>query len=334
MTANGTLRVAALALALSSCGSSGGPTGTEPPPPPPPGAITPAPSAGHALVYHTQLRAVILVNAGLGGMSSPASTARTVLWRWDGQSWSILDSLGPPVRNLGGVAYDLHRDRLVLYGGSYSVDLVYDETWEWSQATGWTRRAVAGPGKRDHTDMVYDAERRRVVLFGGQSVPGTLATGTWTWDGTSWQELPSGAVATRIHHTMVYDAANRRTLLFGGITSTGDAGDTWSWNGTAWTPAAPSTIARTHARLGVTADGVILFGGFQTSSTTVARLVNGSWSAMASGSDPGARYLTALVYDPDRQVTVLFGGGDVSSDRLLNDTWEYSTTAGWRRVSP
>ena len=330
MTANGILRVAVLALVLSSCGSSPGPTDTQPPP----GALAPPPSAGHALVYHTQLRAVLLVNAGLGGMSSPASSARTVLWRWNGQSWTVLDSLGPPVRNLGGVAYDQRRDRLVLYGGSYSADLVYDETWEWSPGTGWARRAVNGPGKRDHTDMVYDAERQRVVLFGGQSVPGTLATGTWTWDGTSWQESPSGAVANRIHHTMVYDPTGRRTLLFGGITSSGDAGDTWAWNGTSWTSAAASTVARSHARLGVTSEGVILLGGFQNSSTTVSRLVGGSWSAQTSGNDPGGRYLTALVYDPDRQVTVLFGGGALANDQLLNDTWEYSTASGWRRIAP
>ena len=330
MTTNGVLHVVAFAVVLSSCGSSSGPTGTQTPP----GATAPPASAGHALVYHTQLRAVILVNAGLGGMSSPASTARTVLWRWNGQSWTILDSLGPPVRNLGGVAYDLHRDRLVLYGGSYSADLVYDETWEWSQATGWSRLAVAGPGKRDHTDMVYDAERRRVVLFGGQSVPGMLATGTWTWDGTSWQESSSGAVANRIHHTMVYDPSGRRTLLFGGVTGGGDAGDTWAWNGTSWAPAAASTIARTHARLGATSDGVILLGGFHTSPAAVARLVGGSWTALTSGNDPGGRYLTAMVYDPDRQVTVLFGGGDLANDRLLNDTWEYSTASGWRRIAP
>ena len=156
------------AIAIFSCGSANPPLE-----PPPAGAAAPPSSAGHALVYHSALRAVVLVNAGLGGMSSPSSSSRTVLWRWDGRSWTVLDSSGPPVRNLGGVAYDSHRDRIVLYGGSYSQDLVYDETWEWSPSSGWTRRDVEGPGRRDHTDMVYDAERRRVVLFGGQTTPGS-----------------------------------------------------------------------------------------------------------------------------------------------------------------
>jgi hypothetical protein len=266
-------------------------------------------------------------------MSSPPSSNRTVLWRWNGQSWAVLDSAGPPIRNLGGVAYDSHRDRLVVYGGSYSVDLVYDETWEWSSSGGWTRRAVSGPGRRDHTDMVYDAERRRTILFGGQTVPGTFATGTWTWDGDAWQQTTPPNPPARIHHTMVYDALTRRTLLFGGVSSGGDLGDTWAWTGTSWEPAAPATTPRSHARLGATTDAVMLVGGIDAGAA-IARLAGGTWSVMAAGTSPGPRYLPAIVYDPDRQVTVLFGGGDPATDRLMDDTWEFSSSTGWRRVSP
>jgi hypothetical protein len=314
---------------MFSCGSANPPLQ-----PPPTSAVAPPSSAGHALVYHSALRAVVLVNAGLGGMSSPSSSSRTVLWRWDGRSWSVLDSSGPPVRNLGGVAYDSHRDRIVLHGGSYSQDLVYDETWEWSPSSGWTRRDVAGPGRRDHTDMVYDAERRRVVLFGGQTTPGAIASGTWTWDGNAWQEVSASSPAGRVHHTMVYDAVGRRTLLFGGIASGSALGDTWAWTGTAWEQAAAPTTPRSHARMTMTADGVILLGGFPAEAGSVARLVGATWSTLPTSGGPGARYLTALVYDPDRQVTVLFGGGDPSSDRLYDDTWEYSAASGWRSVAP
>lgn len=309
-----------------SCGSS---TGTEEPPPP---VISPPASAGHALVYHAALRAVVLVNAGLGGMSSPPLTSRTVLWRWNGQSWSILDSLGPPVRNLGGVAYDIHRDRIVMHGGSYSVDLIYDETWEWSATNGWENRTSGtGPGRRDHTDMVYDPERRRTVLFGGSSAPGVNVPGTWLWDGNSWQQSPATGPVERTHHSLVFDAASRRVLVFGGRSSTTTLGDTWAWNGTAWEQAAAATTPRSHARLGATSAGVILVGGGQ--GETGAQLNGGAWSAMP-GSGPGPRYLPGVAYDADRQVTVLFGGGNPATDGLLSDTWEYSPSSGWRRISP
>lgn len=313
-------------VALLSCGSSTAPDD------PNPVAIVPPASAGHVLVYHDALQSVVLVNAGLGGMASPPSTARTVLWRWDGQAWSVLDSLGPPVRNLGGVAYDSHRDRLVLHGGSYSADLVYDETWEWSPASGWVRRSTGGPGRRDHTEMVYDPERRSVVLFGGQVTPGSLAAGTWTWDGTTWQAISGASPPLRYHHAMVYDPAGRRTVLFGGVTLSGAAGDTWAWDGTSWTTAATSIAPRTHARAGLTSGGVIVYGGFPAASGMLA--LNGSLWSEVSGSNPGPRYLTAMAYDPMRQVTVLFGGGNPSTDQLYADTWEYVVATGWRRVSP
>ena len=59
---------------------------------------------------------------------------------------------------------------------------------------------------------------------------------------------------------------------------------------------------------------------------------NGAWRADDQPGNPGARYLPAVAYDPVRKVTVLFGGGDLASDSLLADTWEYSAATGWRRV--
>jgi hypothetical protein len=320
------------AVVLLSCNGASGPTGDPVvQPPPPPQAPSPPASAGHALVYHDVLRSVVLVNAGLGGMNAPASTARTTMWRWDGQSWSVLDSLGPPVRNLGGVAYDSRRQVIVLFGGSYSVDLVYDDTWEWSQSAGWQRRTVGGPGRRDHVDMAYDEERQRVILYGGQVDPQTFASGTWTWDGTSWQQLSAATPGPKLHHSMVYDSQSRRVLLFGGITpGSGSRGDTWAFNGSDWSMAANTTTARSHARLGASVDGIVLVGGFHQASADFMQLRNSDWTPAPAG--PSSRYLSAMAYDPVRRVTVLFGGGDPATDRLLADTWEYATGTGWRQV--
>jgi len=68
------------------------------------------------------------LNAGLGGASSPAASTPTRIWRWDGARWSAIDSSGPPIRSLAGVAYDSDRNVVVMFGGSYSLALVYDET--------------------------------------------------------------------------------------------------------------------------------------------------------------------------------------------------------------
>jgi hypothetical protein len=299
----------------------------------PAASTEPPPSAGHALVYHDALASVVLVNAGLGGMDSPSSSARTVLWRWNGSAWSVLDSLGPPIRNLGGAAYDSDRDVLVLFGGSYSLDLVYDETWEWTQRDGWRKREVAGPGKRDHTAMAYDKRLRRTVLHGGQETLESFPSDTWTWDGARWERVATTGPGPRFHHTMVYDHLRERTVLFGGIQpGVGARGDTWSWNGSAWQPIAAPVAPRSHARLGASREGILLIGGMGEVPAMSLGARDTSWVATPSASGPSARYLTAMAYDPVRGVTVLFGGGEVASDRLLADTWEYSAAAGWRRV--
>jgi hypothetical protein len=70
-------------------------------------------------VYHDTLGQVILLNAGLGGMDDAQRIGRPIrLWGWNGTTWTLLDSLGPPVRNLAGVAYDSRRNVIVLRGGT------------------------------------------------------------------------------------------------------------------------------------------------------------------------------------------------------------------------
>jgi hypothetical protein len=294
-------------------------------------ADTPPPSAGHALVYHSGLGAVLLVNGGLGGHSSPPSSARTTIWRWTGSEWTVLSDAGPPIRNLGGVAYDARRNRLVMYGGTYSQNLSYDDTWEWDQASGWQQKEVSGPGIRDHVEMVYDATRERVVLYGGQLPGNEFPRDTWTWDGTSWQQLHESGPAGRVHYGLVYDPGTQRTYLFGGsVPASGRSGETWYLAAAGWTPAAPAIDPRSHARLGATSHGVILVGGFpESAATSLQRLMDTGWVSENPAGHPGARYMTAMAYDPVRQVTVLFGGG--VGNAVLADTWEYHQSTGWQQ---
>lgn len=299
------------------------PLATEPPP-----RTTPPPSAGHALVYHDSLGAILLVNAGLGDQATPPVDARTVVWRWSGETWSVLDSSGPPVRNLGGVAYDSRRNVLVLFGGTYSQDLSYGDTWEWRPDTGWQEKQAPGPGRRDHTQMAYDPGLGRVVLFGGQASPDSFPADTWTWDGAVWRLDATAGPPRRVHHTMAYDRSSRRVVLFGGVNPGGSRlGDTWAWSADGgWTRAADDIRPRSHAAVAANANGLILLGGLDNLAG-VLRLADGAWRQDSLGG-PGARYLPAVAYDPVRRVTVVFGGGN--REGLLGDTWEFDG-AQWRR---
>jgi hypothetical protein len=284
-------------------------------------------------VYHAGLNAVLLVNAGLGSSSSPPSSARTTLWRWTGSDWTVLNDQGPPVRNLGGVAYDALRNRLVMFGGTYSQDLNYGDTWEWDPAGGWQEKQVQGPGNRDHVKMVYDAALQRVVMYGGQVNVTTFPADTWTWDGTTWERIHTTGPTGRVHYGLAFDAASQRTYLFGGaVPGAGRSGDTWYLAASGWTSAALATTARSHAELAVSSRGLLLVGGFPAGqAATVQRLTSTGWTEDAQPGHPGSRYLTATAYDPVRQVTVLFGGGPHGANTLLNDTWEFHESTGWVR---
>jgi hypothetical protein len=301
------------------------------------GAETPPGSVGHDLVYDDALGVVLLVNAGLGGPSDARMMGQpTKVWSWNGTHWSLLDSSGPPVRNLGGVAYDSRRDKLVLHGGTITADLSYGDTWEWDPSGGWRRFDGPGPGTRDHTQMAYDPERGVAVLFGGQATISSFPADTWEWDGTQWKQVATSGPAPRVHHAMSFDPIGHRVLVFGGAESgMRDLSDTWAWDGKTWTQlAGSSTLGRTHARLAPNEARSVLYlvGGSDSMGLVpdFLRWDGSKWHMAMPLMGPAPRYLAGLTYDRARQVNVLFGGGG-EHDELLSDVWEFDGGA-WRRA--
>ena len=334
----------AFSLAVAACGDDASVTTPTPeagtPAPdagdPDAGAITPPGSAGHDLVYDDALGVVLLVNAGLGGHDDASKVAqRTKVWSWNGSRWSLLDSSGPPVRNLGGVAYDSKRDKLVLHGGTITADLSYSDTWQWDPTGGWRRFDVPGPGTRDHTHMAYDPDRGVSVLFGGQASLSSFPTDTWEWDGTQWKQFAVAGPAPRVHHAMAYDPFGHRVLVFGGSEAgVRDLSDTWAWNGQTWTElGGSSTLGRTHARLAAHEPNNVLYlvGGSDARGLVddFLRYDGSKWHMAMPLMGLTPRYMPGLAYDRARRVMVLFGGGD-ELDRLLSDVWEFDGSA-WRR---
>ena len=324
-----TSAIGALAAVLINCGSDD-PGPTEPTPVPPPASV------GHALVYHDTLGQVILLNAGLGGPDDAQRIGRpTRLWGWNGTRWNLLDSLGPPIRNLAGAAYDSRRNVIVLVGGTASQSLNYGETWEWSR-TGWTKRSDGGPGVRSHTQMAYDRVRGRSVVFGGQNADATqFPADTWEWDGTTWTRAATAGPPPRVHHAMMYDAIGNRILVFGGYQpNVRDLGDLWSWNGTSWTELPATAATRTHAQLGATpgSRAPVVVGGVTATggATTMLTLDQNTWRS-TTVDGPSPRYLPGVAYDAARSVLVLYGGGSPDGNTVYADTWEYDGTR-WRRV--
>jgi hypothetical protein len=120
--------------------------------------------------------------------------------------------------------------------------------------------------------------------------------------------------------------------------------DTWLGGPTGWHPITGNDLApRDHQSLVFDANrqAVLMFGGI--SAERSAPWPSDTWELRADGwarvaaSGPPARARTALVYDPVRRQTVLFGGvgaplGERQEQRFYDDTWVLDRP-GWRRVA-
>jgi hypothetical protein len=88
------------------------------------------------------------------------------------------------------MAYDVARDRLVVYGGGgqpFDGTFLAD-TWEFDGQV-WRRAVAEGPGPRGEMPvMAYDAGHAVTLLFGGVGPEG-LVSDLWAWDGRAWRRL-------------------------------------------------------------------------------------------------------------------------------------------------
>ncbi len=114
----------------------------------------------HKMVYDRSLRRVVMYG-GNYGTSFGGRWADT--WEWDGRSWSFHGIDGPGERSSHLLAYDVVRDRVVLFGGFDGNSRLHD-TWERSDGV-WSRVYVGGPSTDNSRGMVFDEAREIVVLI-------------------------------------------------------------------------------------------------------------------------------------------------------------------------
>jgi len=184
-------------------------------------------------------------------------------WIWEGSQWRQVAGLHPPGRAEAGMAYDVHRERLVLFGG-YRLNGDRRErlgdTWEWDGGQ-WRQVSDQGPTARNGVAMAYDSSRRRVVLFGGSGGP---SDETWEWNGREWKPIRTPATPGRYNAAMAFDPQGQALIRFGGWDGKKRTSDTWAFTGLEWRSiAGPAPPPRNHAAMAFdeSAGTLILFGG-------------------------------------------------------------------------
>jgi Immunoglobulin domain/Galactose oxidase, central domain len=297
-------------------------------------AVGPSIRSSHSMVFDTTRGRAVLF--GGYGPKPDGSEYLGDLWEFDGTTWFLRTTTGPAARQNAAMAFDIARNRSVLFGGMShaAAPTTYGQTWEWNGTT-WTTVSTTGPSARYLHAMAYDAARGNTVLFGGLADGSFRDTNTWIWNGSTWTAATAVGPAARFGHAMAYDAARQRVVLFGGF---GGAGvikelqhDTWEWNGAAWTLVSTTgPLPRQFHSMAydATRQRVVLMGGRNEDGSTINDLWewNGTAWTLISAALPSARESAAMVFDSTRQRLLVAGG--FSERGRLGDAWERSAGTG------
>jgi hypothetical protein len=325
-------------------------------------STSPPPLRGAMMAYDGATGSLILFGGATWGFTGPFSPLSQT-WSFSGGAWTNLTlsaSNSPPARFLGGLT-NLSAGTLVMSDGCVAQGCAqYDtmsDTWLYN-ASGPSGRpwievgGVTSPSARATEALAYDPVDHYVVYFGGGWGGGESGNDTWTYANGSWTNIS----ATLTNHPgwresplMVWDASDGYLLLFGGYTDGGSSGaysytlnDTWTFLGGVWT-----NITTSHAPppvfVGQMAydynDGyVVLFGGnvlFGAPLQDTWTFHAGAWTDISAtaGTPPPPRDFASMVDDPAAGYVLLFGGYDISTGTVYNDTWAFSNGT-WTQLNP
>lgn len=289
----------------------------------------------HTMAWNDRAGEVML----LGGIDNAQDSA---LWSWNGERWRQRAFNGGSGRGHAAMAYDSHRNQLIVQGGFeaiFGTDTVnrFNDTWEWDGRS-WRVVATDGPAQRDHHAMVYDPVRRVTILFGGNKFNGTsndLLADTWSWDGRKWTKLADAGPPARATHRMVFDGARKRVVMFGGWGPDDKLlNDTWAWDGQAWTRIAeggPSARFATRMAYDGARDRIVLFGGRGGAGDLgdTWEFDGQAWKQLELAGPP-IRNIHDMAYDSKNRRVVMFGG--FNAPRRFNDLWSFDGVQ-WRQHS-
>lgn len=309
---------------------------------------------GHSMVFDSVNKKILLFG---GSCDDRFTTSKEDLWTYDyvNNNWTELTPRYSPARRLSyAMAYDSDSQRIVLFGGnSITAGWELDDTWVYDYQTNtWTNvyPTTRPLGRSDHA-MVYDPVTKQTILFGGMRDVGDttyLLNDTWAYDyeTNTWTELhPSVAPQQRYGTRLVYNSVEEKIVLYGGNSfgNLSDDGKLWTFDATTttWESLDSSETSGPRYWYGLAFDThqneLIVFGGtdlgpeiFQSNETWVYSFPNNQWTDVTRENRPPACSLQSMVYDPENQKVILFGGLAFESSEIYGIVWIYDTkTQEW-----
>jgi hypothetical protein len=274
------------------------------------------------------------VTVMFGGRNASTLVPLSDTYQYAGTQWDLVATPhSPPARYWPGMAYDAHRQKMVLFGGQTN-STYFNDTWEFD-GTDWTNIPTSHtPDAQSALSMTYDTCQQKTVLFSTQGA-------TWEYDGTDWTRVETAtAPPGRTQASMVFDTGRCRAVLFGGLDAGGSfngLSDTWEFDGASWTQintgTSPSRRWAHVMAFDTKRARTVLFGGYGPSSTSGQETNDTweydgtSWARAFTQVSPAPAEQRAMAYDASRSQMVLFGGIGPADAFLL-------TTAQFADVPP
>jgi hypothetical protein len=320
----------------------------------------PVPSArfGEALLYLSGPGTVFMFG-GATDRTSPLSDT----WIYDPQKNRWTDakpsSEAPPARWAMAAAYDPAANKVVVFGGIGTDDVLLNDTWSYDVAANtWSKLVPASaPSIRCRATMAYEPATDRLLLFGGRNFRGSSSgyfqqdySDTWAFDlaGDTWTDLaPSGAAPAPSagSATLIGAGPNGGLQLFAGLqplpwippSIPADKLDkdwslwTYDAGANAWLADTPPTKSPPASQyfglvLDTTSDRAVQFGGFGIQYGTLGDIWTydpraNTWTITPAGgpSAPAPRIDPGMVYDPKTRMVILFGGRNA-----WGNEWNYA----------
>lgn len=228
------------------------------------------------------------------------------------------------------MAFDEVRGRVVLYGGTgLRGEGELSDTWEWNGAN-WVLVATGGDAPPSRVRLTYDGQRQRVVAYERAS---------FEWDGRQWTKTAEpGPDATMVGLT--FDAERDSVVTFGGQTASGRGLSSATWERVASQWFERTATPHPAGRVGVLVFDrarreVLLFGGATPSGSLSDTWTwdGKGWREVVVSPSPSARAFQVAVWDPDRELVVLFSGVSDSQQTALDDVWVWNGST-WTQELP
>lgn len=228
-----------------------------------------------------------------------------------------------------GMGYDQARDRTVLYIGSTNP-----QTWEYD-GFAWTQIQGTYP-RLSRPTLMYDNVAKQVIMCGGQSI--------YAWDGSDWSLVPSTNQPSQASNSsLAFDSKRGVLVRFGGDRGGRTLAETWEFSGGKWvqkTNGGPPDRRYASMVFDEARGEVLLFGGHGIRPSNDDYFAdtwvwNGTyWYQHFGIAGPLGRSDGALVYDPGRKVSILFGGTATDRGGFRTAVWEWNGMAWTQLVQP